>query len=753
MKKLFEKPKQSEASMPPLDLDEEDLPRRGGNGPVWITVLCLVLAIALLVSSLPSAPRSSTSVHTSVRSCQAQTQPISSVLYGAGTLAPQEGTELTVPDGLEIQNYYVKNGQVLSGGDPIAAFDPVAVKTAVTELQSVLKDLDGAIASAYDSSPSSIIQAGTSGRVKKIYAEKGKDAADTMYEHGAMMLLSLDGKMAVDLEAEPDRDAALTVILSDGTELPGTAAASEDGVCTVTVSDAKAPADDAVTVKDETGRVLGEGTLYIHNALRVTGVYGTVQTINASLNQKVSKGTTLITLKDTGRTATYQSLLSRRDELEEQLDSLLQLGSDGILRAKEAGIVSGVDTEIDYVSPDTLETRQRSQASPGYTRISGILMEGAGGDSGDNTDGGSSGGTGSESGGESGGGSGSGSGGESGGGSGSGSGGESGGGSGSGSGGESGGGTGGDTPEEDKPATYTIGYVVAAGTYVPTGSAELAFGQSFSAASAPTDLSGAVAIPSGKVYLCTGSGWTPSDSTAIRVGDTVAIGGGNVVFLPGSGGGTGTPPMPGFDMSGLDLSSMLGGMMGGMAGSMGGYSMPTVPTTPSYESYDTTRKTVVTLTGQKEMTVDFPVDELDILSLKVGMDAEITLDALPGQRFSGSITKINTYGENSGGNTKYTVTVTLPREAQMLSGMNASVQIAAAVSEAVPTLPAAAIQFQGGTSWVYTGYDEKTDTLTDLTQVETGLSDGTLVELCTSFPEGTTFYYRYADSIEYRFER
>ena len=729
MKKLFEKPKQSEASMPPLDLDEEDLPRRGGNGPVWITVLCLVLAIALLVSSLPSAPRSSTSVRSSVRSCQAQTQPISSVLYGAGTLAPQEGTELTVPDGLEIQNYYVKNGQVLSEGDPIAAFDPVAVKTAVTELQSVLKDLDGAIASAYDSSPSSIIQAGTSGRVKKVYAEKDKAAADTMYEHGAMMLLSLDGKMAVDLETEPDRDAALTVTLSDGTELPGTVAASEDGVCTITVSDAKAPMDDAVTVKDENGRVLGEGTLYIHNVLRVTGVYGTVQTINASLNQKVSKGTTLITLKDTGRTATYQSLLSRRDELEEQLDSLLQLGSDGILRAKEAGIVSGVDTEIDYVSPDTLETRQRSQASPGYTRISGILMEGAGGDSGDNTDGGSSGGTGSESGGESGGG------------------------SGSGSGGESGGGTGGDTPEEDKPATYTIGYVVAAATYVPTGSAELAFGQSFSAAAAPTDLSGATAIPSGTVYLCTGSGWTSSDSTAIRVGDTVAIGGGNVVFLPGSGGGAGTPSMPGFDMSGLDLSSMLGGMMGGMAGSMGGYSMPTVPTTPSYESYDTTQKTVVTLTGQKEMTVDFPVDELDILSLKVGMDAEITLDALPGQRFSGSITKINTYGENSGGNTKYTVTVTLPREAQMLSGMNASVQIAAAVSQAVPTLPAAAIQFQGGTSWVYTGYDEKTDTLTDLAQVETGLSDGTLVELCTSFPEGTTFYYRYADSIEYRFER
>ena len=89
MKKPFEKTKPANASMPPLDTDEEVLPPRGGNGPVWITVLCLVLAVALLVSSLPSAPRSSTSVRSSVRSCQAQTQPISSVLYGAGTLAPQ----------------------------------------------------------------------------------------------------------------------------------------------------------------------------------------------------------------------------------------------------------------------------------------------------------------------------------------------------------------------------------------------------------------------------------------------------------------------------------------------------------------------------------------------------------------------------------------------------------------------------------------------------------------------------------------
>lgn len=728
--------------MPPLDIEEEDVPHRDGNGPVWIAVLCVILAVALLVSSLPSAATSSSSVRSSVLNCQLDSREISTVLRGAGTLASQDGEDVTVPVSLEIKNYYVKNGQALSEGDPIAAFDPVEVQSAVSQLQSVLKDLDSAIAAAFDSTPSSTVQTGTSGRVKKIYAEKGTPVADTMYREGALMLLSLDGLMAVDLDTELTPNEEVTVTLSDGTELPGKVQKVADGISTVTVSDEKTEFGDSVTVAAESGKVLGTGTLYIHNMLRVTGLYGTVDSINVSLNRKVSNGTTLITLKDTGRTATYQSLLSRRAELEEQLDSLLQLGSDGILRAKETGIVSGVDSDIDYVSPGTLETRQRSHASPGYVKVSGALLDAP--PAGGNESGGSggSGGSGNENpggenpGGDSGGDPGGGSGGEN-------------------PGGGSGGGSGGQEPETPptETATYTIGYVIQSGVYVPTGSAELAFGASFSASAVPTDVSGAVPIPGGKVYLCTGSGWTESVASAIRVGDTVAISGETIVYLPGSGGSGAAPTMPGgFDLSGLDLSGLMKGMTGGMSG-FSGYSGFSTPSTPSYESYDTTQQTIVTLTGKDSMTVDFPVDELDILTLQVGMPAEVTLDALPGQHFSGTITKINTYGENSGGNSKFTVTVTLPREAEMLSGMNASVQITTAVSDSTRTLPAAAIQFQDGASWVYTSYDEKNDTLGGLTQVETGLSDGEQVEILTSFPEGTTFYYRYADSIEYRFER
>ena len=151
------------------------------------------------------------------------------------------------------------------------------------------------------------------------------------------------------------------------------------------------------------------------------------------------------------------------------------------------------------------------------------------------------------------------------------------------------------------------------------------------------------------------------------------------------------------------------------------------------------------------MTVQIQVDELDVLTLQTGMTADITLDALSGSRFTGTITAINPYGENSGGNTKYTVTVTLPRAENMLPGMNASVKITTAVSAEVPTIPAEAIVFDAGKSWLYTGYDEKTDTLTNPVEIRTGLSDGSLVELLSGLPEGSRFYYRYADSIEYSF--
>ena len=734
MKKL------KKTDMPPLipEEEEDDTQVRSGSGAKWITLLCVILAIALIVSSLPSGISAATKVNSKVLSAVPEENTISTVLSGGGTLSPQEGTAQSLPQALELETYYVKNGQTVSEGDPSAQVDLVAVKAAISELQEVIDTLDAAIASESSKTNDSVIRSGAAGRVKKIYAREGTAAADTVYESGALLLLSLDGLMAVDLEARAEVGQSVTVTLSDGTALAGTVESVSDGTATVTLSDETAPLDDSVTVTTKDGETLGTGNLYIHSRLRVAGAYGTVSQISVKENQQVSAGSALLTLKDTGHTAEYARLLNRRTELEDQMESLVRLSKDGILHADCGGIVSGVDTEISYTDPAVL-TQTRSQASPGYTALGGIRMENtdtpqaqpSGEDQSQNPDGNQNPGTGS--------------------------------GQNPGEGEDPQPGTGEEQPSET--ATYILGLVTAVSDgaleYIPqrTIKASQIQAMSFGDMIDPSLAAQAQTLENQgqTVLFSTGSAWTDSSFDQITVGDAILIGTGIIIHQK-------TASVPGADMpggfpSGIDMSQFAGltgtgsamSGMASMAGGMSGYG--TAAKTTAYDSYDTTKKDAAVITADEEMTVQIQVDELDIRTLETGMEATVTLDALPGSSFTGAVTSINPYGENSGGNTKYTVTVTLPRDEKMLSGMNASVKITTGVSGTVPTVPAAAVVFDAGKSWLYTGYNEKTDTLTDPVEIQTGLSDGSLVELLSGLSEGSSFYYRYADSIEYSFVR
>lgn len=736
--------KRKKTDMPPLipEEEEDDTQVRSGSGAKWITLLCVILAIALIVASLPSGISAVTKVNSKVLSAVPEENTISTVLSGGGTLSPQEGTAQSLPQALELETYYVKNGQTVSEGDPIAQVDLVAVKAAISELQEVIDTLDAAIASESSNTNDSVIRSGTAGRVKKIYAREGTAAADTVYESGALLLLSLDGLMAVDLEARAEVGQRVTVTLSDGTALEGTAESVSDGTATVTLSDETAPLDDSVTVTTKDGETLGTGNLYIHSRLRVTGAYGTVSQISVKENQQVSAGSALLTLKDTGHTAEYARLLNRRTELEDQMESLVKLSKDGILRADCGGIVSGVDTEISYTDPAVL-TQTRSQASPGYTALGEIRMENtdapqaqpSGEDQSQNPDGNQNPGTGS--------------------------------GQNPGEGENPQPGTGGSGTDGTETATYILGQVTDASrlsegvlTYAvqKTIRAEELATQSFADMLDPTVLVQTQELTYTKqtVLLSTGGAWIESGFEQISEGDAILIGVGIIVYqktgtsVPGGMPSIDPSQFPGISTGIAGSGSALSGMAS-MAGGMSGYG--TAARTAAYDSYDTTKKDAAVITADEEMTVQIQVDELDIRTLETGMEATVTLDALPGSSFTGAITSINPYGENSGGNTKYTVTVTLPRDEKMLSGMNASVKITTGVSGTVPTVPAAAVVFDAGKSWLYTGYNEKTDTLTDPVEIQTGLSDGSLVELLSGLSEGSSFYYRYADSIEYSFVR
>lgn len=166
------------------------------------------------------------------------------------------------------------------------------------------------------------------GRVKKIYISQGENITSCMLEHGALLVLSVDGKMAVDLTDPalvPSEEDTVTVTLSSGIQVEGTVEKVSDNECTITMTDSGVGLGDTATVTDEEGNSIGTGTIYIHQPLQVTGTAGSISEVNVSEDEAVDSGDTLLTLDEDGITASYEALYGQREALAETLTELLNL--------------------------------------------------------------------------------------------------------------------------------------------------------------------------------------------------------------------------------------------------------------------------------------------------------------------------------------------------------------------------------------------------------------------------------------------
>ena len=144
-----------------------------------------------------------------------------------------------------------------------------------------------------------------------------------------------------------------------------------------------------------------------------------------------------------------------------------------------------------------------------------------------------------------------------------------------------------------------------------------------------------------------------------------------------------------------------------------------------------------TLDPDETMSITITVDETDILSLAVGQEVTVTVSSLGDETYTGSVTELDTSG--TGGS--YTAKVTLPKEKGMLSGMSADVDVTIEGVENALLVPVDAVRKTSATAYVYTTYDEETDTLGGMTEVTVGLSNGTQTEITSGLKEGDTVYY------------
>ena len=688
----------------------------------WIALGLVVVMLAAMPLMAKSEVEEDGPVAT-VHSGTVEKGSVSTTLHGGGTLTTEDAEDVTIPSGVKITEFLVKNGDVVTEGTPVATVDKVSVMTAIVEVKETLEYLQEQIESVRNETVSSYVSATAGGRVKEVYAEAGDSVQDVMLRDGALAVLSLDGMMAVQIQRGMDiaTGDSVTVKLSDDTEVTGRVESNLNGVITVTIEDEGYEIGEKVMVTTEDGDKVGTGELYIHNAWKATAFTGTVSAVYAKEESTVYSGSTLFTLKDTEFTAELEYLSNQHRDYEELMQDLFKMYQEGALTAPCDGVVSGVDEDSPFLLaagegewelvPLTASTEEKgwtvmllSAETPSEAPAPDASEPGTG----DGT---------------------------------------------------------GEGETEGEAATYT-GFVA---TVVEVSTVD-------NKIKVNVDMNGVTVTKKedgtwdfGTLDTSNPDNLLPWDEY-ISVANAADFGEGDTVVIVYDENGNYDVVLV-MDAStslddvlgGLgDITGGLGGITGGMTGGTGGYgdlsglmgSMSGLTgvtgTTQETESelFDLDGDVLLTVTPQDTVSLTITLDEQDIAKVSVGQTAEVKVEALKGQTFEAEVTEVSISGTNSGGSSKFTAKLVMDYSENMLDGMSATASLPLYTKMDVLTIPVEALVEDGTKTVVCTALDKETGDPTSPVEVTVGASDGITAEILSGLQLGDTYYYSYYDVLE-----
>lgn len=147
-----------------------------------------------------------------------------------------------------------------------------------------------------------------------------------------------------------------------------------------------------------------------------------------------------------------------------------------------------------------------------------------------------------------------------------------------------------------------------------------------------------------------------------------------------------------------------------------------------------------------EMSIN--VDELQISSISVGQQVQITADAVPDKTYVGTVTRVSMKGKSDGGTTTYPVSIRIDDTDGLRPGMNANAEIVVAEANNALVVPNAAV-VRG--SYVLVTKDSPSaanaDTAMEAPEgfvyvpVKTGVSDDDYTQIVSGIQEGDTIGY------------
>ena len=731
--------------------------RRIKSAVSWIAVVGIVAVFAGI--SLLDQRGADTGIDGEVKTAAAELGDLSLSLRGGGKLVQQEPAKMELPEGVEISEYLVQNGEAVQEGQAIARVDELSLdQTILTVNEAMMKTL-AKIDAQQTSGAAETLTSPVGGRIKEIYVQEGEDVRTSLLRDGALLLLSLDGRLQVTLETESSlvpgdavelRLADSKVQPLEGTSLEGTSpeGTSLEGTSLEGRVESNLAGELVITAADEgyalgqeiqvyhQNKLLGTGILEAHDAWKLMAAEGTVSRIRVQKEQVVEKGDTLFEMNTAlGASA---DLLDQYEQYRQVLLELFELKQTGTVLSPAEGKVEGLDAEKTALARPRVEAGALSLTIMGAGEVpEGSSAEGEASAPAD---------TGS---------------------------------------GEN------QTTDPTQELTSQILTMLLTGQYtgyigIFTGAsadqagaliqpegfaldqplALLSMRPDFTKMTTPVVFSSAIAF-----YEITGGQMRTADPAVLTAGTPLillkdAAGVEQMVILLPDVTGALTPgedpaampdlssltpeqiqqllaiagqgQIPGLDVEsligsygGFDISSLYGLDFSGMMGEE-----------TQEEAYENTPWTLGRVVPQEWMEVSMPVDEQDLSLISEGSPVQAYVEALnAGSQdrtpLKGEIRKISRKGSNQGGSSKFNVIIRLPREEGMLEGMSASCVIPVEEKKDLLLIPVEALMEDGGRLYVYTGYDPQKQMFLSPVDVTIGFSDEEKVEI--RFSPGRSF--------------
>ncbi|MBN1691347.1 MAG: efflux RND transporter periplasmic adaptor subunit, partial [Dehalococcoidia bacterium] len=149
---------------------------------------------------------------------------------------------------------------------------------------------------------------------------------------------------------------------------------------------------------------------------------------------------------------------------------------------------------------------------------------------------------------------------------------------------------------------------------------------------------------------------------------------------------------------------------------------------------DYSSRTAVKLVDTNSIRFNGMVDEIDIMKVTQGQQAEIAVDALPDKKLTGTVQFISPYGVTSGNVIKFNVHIRMdPTDAELRGGLTATAEIKAASVKDALLVPVSVIISTPGGPMVTMVKDDGT---TERRRVTTGLQNFEYAEIKSGLKEG-----------------